>query len=128
MPKKKTVDNAEVVETKETVQENPEQESEKTEQESPEQESENADQEEPEQEQNPEAVAEEPVLFCVTPKEKKVALRSTPEFRMDNKNLAGIVDENSETRVFKVVEVKNGYGRLLYPAGLWIALNACNRL
>lgn len=133
--KKKT---DETVETKETValeeadmnQENQNPEEKEPESQDPEEKNTEPDiQESEEKEPEPEKqeTVEEQVLFCVIPKEKKVALRSTPEFRLDNKNLAGIVDENSETRTFKVVEQKNGYGRLLYPEGLWIDLKACNR-
>lgn len=140
MAKKKT---DETVETKETValeeadmnqeNQNPELESQDPEEKDTEPDNQESEEKEPEsqnlEEKEPEKqeTVEEQVLFCVIPKEKKVALRSTPEFRLDNKNLAGIVDENSTTRTFKVVEQKNGYGRLLYPEGLWIDLKACNR-
>ncbi len=114
-------------ESQDPEEKNSEPENQESEQKNPETEEKEADQENNEPEKEEETATEEQVLFHVTPKEKRVALRSTPEFRLDNKNLAGIVDENSTTRTFKVVEQKNGYGRLLYPEGLWIDLKACNR-
>lgn len=78
-------------------------------------------QSEPEAEAEPE---QEKVQFRVQIKDKKVALRTSPEFKIDNSNLFGIADQEG-TRVFDILEVKNGYGRVAYPAGTWISLDAC---
>ena len=82
---------------------------------------------EPETKPEPKAEAEpeqEKVQFRVQIKDKKVALRTSPEFRIDNSNLFGIADQEG-TRLFDILEVKNGYGRVAYPAGTWISLDAC---
>ncbi len=86
-------------------------------------------QSEPEQKTQPDPEAEtepeqEKVQFRVQIKDKKVALRTSPEFRIDNSNLFGIADQEG-TRLFDILEVKNGYGRVAYPAGTWISLDAC---
>lgn len=86
-------------------------------------------QSEPEQKTQPDPEAEaepeqEKVQFRVQIKDKKVALRTSPEFKIDNSNLFGIADQEG-TRVFDILEVKNGYGRVAYPAGTWIYLDAC---
>ena len=75
----------------------------------------------PEPETQPE---QEKVCFRVRIKDKKVALRTSPEFKIDNSNLFGIADQEG-TRLFDILEVKNGYGRVAYPAGTWISLDAC---
>ena len=82
---------------------------------------------EPETKPEPKAEAEpeqEKVQFRVQIKDKKVALRTSPEFKIDNSNLFGIADQEG-TRLFDILEVKNGYGRVAYPAGTWISLDAC---
>ena len=84
---------------------------------------------EPEQKTQPDPEAEtepeqEKVQFRVQIKDKKVALRTSPEFRIDNSNLFDIADQEG-TRLFDILEVKNGYGRVAYPAGTWISLDAC---
>lgn len=80
---------------------------------------------EPKQASEPETQPEqEKVCFRVRIKDKKVALRTSPEFKIDNSNLFGIADQEG-TRVFDILEVKNGYGRVMYPAGVWISLDAC---
>ena len=80
---------------------------------------------EPKQASEPETQPEqEKVQFRVQIKDKKVALRTSPEFRIDNSNLFGIADQEG-TRLFDILEVKNGYGRVAYPAGTWISLDAC---
>ena len=82
---------------------------------------------EPETKHEPKAEAEpeqEKVQFRVQIKEKKVALRTSPEFKIDNSNLFEIADQEG-TRLFDILEVKNGYGRVAYPAGTWISLDAC---
>lgn len=84
-------------------------------------------QSEPEQKTQPDPEAEpeqEKVQFRVQIKDKKVALRTSPEFKIDNSNLFGIADQDG-TRLFDILEVKNGYGRVAYPAGTWISLDAC---
>ena len=82
-------------------------------------------QSEPEQAPEPETQPEqEKIQFRVRIKDKKVALRTSPEFKIDNSNLFGIADKEG-TRVFDILEVKNGYGRVMYPAGVWISLDAC---
>lgn len=67
---------------------------------------------------------QEKIQFRVRIKDKKVALRTSPEFKIDNSNLFGIADQEG-SRVFDILEVKNGYGRVVYPAGVWISLDAC---
>ena len=80
---------------------------------------------EPKQASEPETQPEqEKVYFRVQIKDKKVALRTSPEFRIDNSNLFEIADQEA-TRLFDILEVKNGYGRVAYPAGTWISLGAC---
>ena len=82
---------------------------------------------EPETKHEPKAEAEpeqEKVQFRVQIKDKKVALRTSPEFKIDNSNLFEIADQEG-TRLFDILEVKNGYGRVAYPAGTWISLDAC---
>ena len=80
---------------------------------------------EPEQVPEPETQPEqEKIQFRVRIKDKKVALRTSPEFKIDNSNLFGIADQEG-TRVFDILEVKNGYGRVMYPTGVWISLDAC---
>ena len=82
---------------------------------------------EPETKPEPKAEAEpeqEKVQFRVQIKDKKVALRTSPEFKIDNSNLFEIADQEG-TRLFDILEVKNGYGRVAYPAGTWISLDAC---
>ncbi len=80
---------------------------------------------EPKQASEPETQPEqEKVCFRVRIKDKKVALRTSPEFKIDNSNLFGIADQEG-TRLFDILEVKNGYGRVAYPAGTWISLDAC---
>ena len=82
-------------------------------------------QSEPEQIPEPETQPEqEKIQFRVRIKDKKVALRTSPEFKIDNSNLFAIADQEG-TRVFDILEVKNGYGRVMYPAGVWISLDAC---
>ena len=76
---------------------------------------------EPKAEAEPE---QEKVQFRVQIKDKKVALRTSPEFKIDNSNLFEIADQEG-TRLFDILEVKNGYGRVAYPAGTWISLDAC---
>lgn len=112
MPKKKETEETKELKEQE-VQSEPEQ--------APEPET----QPEPEQVPEPETQPEqEKIQFRVRIKDKKVALRTSPEFKIDNSNLFGIADKEG-TRVFDILEVKNGYGRVMYPAGVWISLDAC---
>lgn len=96
--------------------------------EAPEEQPESGTLEKPEEQPKSTGQAPAEVLFCVTTRENKVALRSTPEFKMDGSNIAGIINEApGAKRMYKVTEVKDGYGKLLYPEGLWICLNACKK-
>lgn len=124
MPKKKADETVETQENKEweepraqEAQPEPEQETKPE----PEAEAEPETKPEPKAEAEPE---QEKVQFRVQIKDKKVALRTSPEFRIDNSNLFGIADQEG-TRLFDILEVKNGYGRVAYPAGTWISLDAC---
>ena len=124
MPKKKETEETKELKEQE-VQSEPEQIPEPETQPEPEQTPEPETQPEPEQVPEPETQPEqEKIQFRVRIKDKKVALRTSPEFKIDNSNLFGIADQEG-TRVFDILEVKNGYGRVMYPAGVWISLNAC---
>ncbi len=130
MPKKKADETVETQENKECKEPGaqevqPETQSELEQKTQPDPEAET----EPEQKTQPDPEAEtepeqEKVQFRVQIKDKKVALRTSPEFRIDNSNLFGIADQEG-TRLFDILEVKNGYGRVAYPAGTWISLDAC---
>ena len=124
MPKKKETEETKELKEQE-VQSEPEQIPEPETQPEPEQTPEPETQPEPEQVPEPETQPEqEKIQFRVRIKDKKVALRTSPEFKIDNSNLFGIADQEG-TRAFDILEVKNGYGRVMYPAGVWISLNAC---
>ena len=130
MPKKKADETVETQENKECKEPGaqevqPETQSELEQKTQPDPEAET----EPEQKTQPDPEAEtepeqEKVQFRVQIKDKKVALRTSPEFRIDNSNLFDIADQEG-TRLFDILEVKNGYGRVAYPAGTWISLDAC---
>ena len=130
MPKKKADETVETQENKECKEPGaqevqPETQSELEQKTQPDPEAET----EPEQKTQPDPEAEtepeqEKVQFRVQIKDKKVALRTSPEFRIDNSNLFWIADQEG-TRLFDILEVKNGYGRVAYPAGTWISLDAC---
>ena len=79
----------------------------------------------------PEETAEDlqpEILYHVTTREDKVALRSTPEFKMDGSNVIGIIREApGKKSMYKVIEVKGEYGKLIYPEGAWISLKACEK-
>lgn len=124
MPKKKETEETKELKEQE-VQSEPEAAPESGIQSEPEQIPEPETQPEPEQVPEPETQPEqEKIQFRVRIKDKKVALRTSPEFKIDNSNLFGIADQEG-TRVFDILEVKNGYGRVMYPAGVWISLDAC---
>ena len=124
MAKKKETEETKELKEQE-VQSEPEAAPESGIQSEPEQIPEPETQPEPEQVPEPETQPEqEKIQFRVRIKDKKVALRTSPEFKIDNSNLFGIADQEG-TRVFDILEVKNGYGRVMYPAGVWISLNAC---
>ena len=136
MPKKKETEETKELKEQEVqsepeaapesgIQSEPEQIPEPETQPEPEQTPEPETQPEPEQVPEPETQPEqEKIQFRVRIKDKKVALRTSPEFKIDNSNLFGIADQEG-TRVFDILEVKNGYGRVMYPAGVWISLDAC---
>ena len=124
MAKKKETEETKELKEQE-VQSEPEAAPESGIQSEPEQIPEPETQPEPEQTPEPETQPEqEKIQFRVRIKDKKVALRTSPEFKIDNSNLFGIADQEG-TRVFDILEVKNGYGRVMYPAGVWISLDAC---
>lgn len=124
MPKKKETEETKELKEQE-VQSEPETAPESGIQSESEQIPEPETQPEPEQVPEPETQPEqEKIQFRVRIKDKKVALRTSPEFKIDNSNLFGIADQEG-TRVFDILEVKNGYGRVMYPAGVWISLDAC---
>lgn len=124
MAKKKETEETKELKEQE-VQSEPEAAPESGIQSEPEQIPEPETQPEPEQVPEPETQPEqEKVQFRVQIKDKKVALRTSPEFKIDNSNLFGIADQEG-TRLFDILEVKNGYGRVAYPAGTWISLDAC---
>ena len=124
MPKKKETEETKELKEQE-VQSEPETAPESGIQSESEQIPEPETQPEPKQASEPETQPEqEKVQFRVQIKDKKVALRTSPEFKIDNSNLFGIADQEG-TRVFDILEVKNGYGRVMYPAGVWISLDAC---
>ena len=124
MPKKKETEETKELKEQE-VQSEPETAPESGIQSESEQIPEPETQPEPEQVPEPETQPEqEKIQFSVRIKDKKVALRTSPEFKIDNSNLFGIADQEG-TRVFDILEVKNGYGRVMYPAGVWISLDAC---
>ena len=124
MPKKKETEETKELKEQE-VQSEPETAPESGIQSESEQIPEPETQPEPKQASEPETQPEqEKVQFRVQIKDKKVALRTSPEFRIDNSNLFGIADQEG-TRLFDILEVKNGYGRGAYPAGTWISLDAC---
>lgn len=124
MPKKKETEETKELKEQE-VQSEPETAPESGIQSESEQIPEPETQPEPEQVPEPETQPEqEKIQFRVRIKDKKVALRTSPEFKIDNSNLFGIADKEG-TRVFDILEVKNGYGRVMYPAGVWISLDAC---
>lgn len=124
MPKKKETEETKELKEQE-VQSEPETAPESGIQSESEQIPEPETQPEPKQASEPETQTEqEKVQFRVQIKDKKVALRTSPEFRIDNSNLFGIADQEG-TRLFDILEVKNGYGRVAYPAGTWISLDAC---
>lgn len=124
MAKKKETEETKELKEQE-VQSEPEAAPESGIQSEPEQIPEPETQPEPEQVPEPETQPEqEKIQFRVRIKDKKVALRTSPEFKIDNSNLFGIADQEG-TRVFDILEVKNGYGRVMYPAGVWISLDAC---
>lgn len=124
MPKKKETEETKELKEQE-VQSEPEAAPESGIQSESEQIPEPETQPEPKQASEPETQPEqEKVQFRVQIKDKKVALRTSPEFRIDNSNLFGIADQEG-TRLFDILEVKNGYGRVAYPAGTWISLDAC---
>lgn len=124
MPKKKETEETKELKEQE-VQSEPETAPESGIQSESEQIPEPETQPEPKQASEPETQPEqEKVQFRVQIKDKKVALRTSPEFEIDNSNLFGIADQEG-TRVFDILEVKNGYGRVAYPAGTWISLDAC---
>lgn len=124
MPKKKETEETKELKEQE-VQSEPETAPESGIQSESEQIPEPETQPEPKQASEPETQPEqEKVCFRVRIKDKKVALRTSPEFKIDNSNLFGIADKEG-TRVFDILEVKNGYGRVMYPAGVWISLDAC---
>lgn len=124
MPKKKETEETKELKEQE-VQSEPETAPESGIQSESEQIPEPETQPEPKQASEPETQPEqEKVQFRVQIKDKKVALRTSPEFKIDNSNLFGIADQEG-TRVFDILEVKNGYGRVAYPAGTWISLDAC---
>lgn len=124
MPKKKETEETKELKEQE-VQSEPETAPESGIQSESEQIPEPETQPEPKQASEPETQPEqEKVQFRVQIKDKKVALRTSPEFRIDNSNLFGIADQEG-TRLFDILEVKNGYGRVMYPAGVWISLDAC---
>lgn len=124
MPKKKETEETKELKEQE-VQSEPETAPESGIQSESEQIPEPETQPEPKQASEPETQPEqEKVCFRVRIKDKKVALRTSPEFKIDNSNLFGIADQEG-TRVFDILEVKNGYGRVMYPAGVWISLDAC---
>ena len=124
MPKKKETEETKELKEQE-VQSEPETAPESGIQSESEQISEPETQPEPKQASEPETQPEqEKVQFRVQIKDKKVALRTSPEFRIDNSNLSGIADQEG-IRLFDILEVKNGYGRVAYPAGTWISLDAC---
>lgn len=122
MPKKKETEETKELKEQE-VQSEPETAPESGIQSESEQIPEPETQPEPKQASEPETQPEqEKVCFRVRIKDKKVALRTSPEFKIDNSNLFGIADQEG-TR--DILEVKNGYGRVAYPAGTWISLDAC---
>ena len=124
MPKKKETEETKELKEQE-VQSEPETAPESGIQSESEQIPEPETQPEPKQASEPETQPEqEKVQFRVQIKDKKVALRTSPEFRIDNSNLFGTADQEG-TRLFDILEVKNGYGRGAYPAGTWISLDAC---
>nr|DAI98446.1 MAG TPA: PR-1 protein fever, LIPID BINDING PROTEIN [Caudoviricetes sp.] len=124
MPKKKETEETKELKEQE-VQSEPETAPESGIQSESEQIPEPETQPEPKQASEPETQPEqEKVQFRVQIKDKKVALRTSPEFKIDNSNLFGIADQEG-TRLFDILEVKNGYGRVAYPAGTWISLDAC---
>ena len=124
MPKKKETEETKELKEQE-VQSEPETAPESAIQSDPEQIPEPETQPEPEQAPEPETQPEqEKIQFRVRIRDKKVALRTSPEFKIDNSNLFGIADQEG-TRLFDILEVKNGYGRVAYPAGTWISLDAC---
>ncbi len=124
MPKKKETEETKELKEQE-VQSEPETAPESGIQSESEQIPEPETQPEPKQASEPETQPEqEKVCFRVRIKDKKVALRTSPEFKIDNSNLFGIADQEG-TRLFDILEVKNGYGRVAYPAGTWISLDAC---
>lgn len=124
MAKKKETEETKELKEQE-VQSEPEAAPESGIQSEPEQIPEPETQPEPEQVPEPETQPEqEKIQFRVRIKDKKVALRTSPEFKIDNSNLFEIADQEG-TRVFDILEVKNGYGRVMYPAGVWISLDAC---
>ena len=124
MPKKKETEETKELKEQE-VQSEPETAPESGIQSESEQIPEPETQPEPEQAPEPETQPEqEKIQFRVRIRDKKVALRTSPEFKIDNSNLFGIADQEG-TRLFDILEVKNGYGRVAYPAGTWISLDAC---
>lgn len=124
MPKKKETEETKELKEQE-VQSEPETAPESGIQSESEQIPEPETQPEPKQASEPETQPEqEKVCFRVRIKDKKVALRTSPEFKIDNSNLFWIADQEG-TRLFDILEVKNGYGRVAYPAGTWISLDAC---
>lgn len=124
MPKKKETEETKELKEQE-VQSEPETAPESGIQSESEQIPEPETQPEPKQASEPETQPEqEKVQFRVQIKDKKVALRTSPEFKIDNSNLFEIADQEG-TRLFDILEVKNGYGRVAYPAGTWISLDAC---
>ena len=124
MPKKKETEETKELKEQE-VQSEPETAPESGIQSESEQIPEPETQPEPKQASEPETQPEqEKVCFRVRIKYKKVALRTIPEFKIYNSNLFGIADQEG-TRLFDILEVKNGYGRVAYPAGTWISLDAC---
>ena len=124
MPKKKETEETKELKEQE-VQSEPETAPESGIQSESEQIPEPETQPEPKQASEPETQPEqEKVQFRVQIKDKKVALRTSPEFRIDNSNLFGIADKEG-TRLFDILRVMNGYGRVAYPAGTWISLDAC---
>ena len=124
MPKKKETEETKELKEQE-VQSEPETAPESGIQSESEQIPEPETQPEPKQASEPETQPEqEKVCFRVRIKDKKVALRTSPEFKIDNSNLFGIADQEG-TRLFDILEVKNGYGRVANPAGTWISLDAC---
>ena len=124
MPKKKETEETKELKEQE-VQSEPETAPESGIQSESEQIPEPETQPEPEQAPEPETQPEqEKIEFRVRIRDKKVALRTSPEFKIDNSNLFGIADQEG-TRLFDILEVKNGYGRVAYPAGTWISLDAC---